>query len=300
MDTKEKIAFFGLGNMGLGMTENLIEAGHELHVVANQNREPIEQVIFKGATEWSTVAEATSASDFVFLCLPDSIVVERVMEELWDSLEKRHVVVDTGTSSLASTSRLHNKLQSIGVAFAEAPLSGGMQQAKAGQLGALVGADIEVLEKISPLLDEFCSTIEHIGQVGAGGRAKLLNNYMVIGFAAVVIEAFYSAKQLGVDWEKLYGAASCGSANSGVLQRIAGGAVEGEFTGYAFDVKAAYKDLRYIQEMSEMTGLEALLGNDALNLLQNAVEAGFGEHRISELMRDGMREDLVGRILNKT
>lgn len=299
MSRKEKIAFFGLGNMGLGMTEYLIAAGHELHVVANQNRKPVEQVVSKGATEWPTVAEATSASDFIFLCLPDSIVVERVMEELWDSLAQRHVVIDTGTSSLASTSRLYEKLQSIGVAFAEAPLSGGMQQAKAGQLGALVGADIEILEKISPLLEEFCSTIEHIGRVGAGGRAKLLNNYMVIGFAAVVIEAFYSAKQLGVDWKKLYGAASCGSANSGVLQRIAGGAVEGEFTGYAFDVKAAYKDLRYIQEMSEMTGLEALLGNDALNLLQNAVEAGFGEHRISELMRNEMREDMVGRILNR-
>ena len=85
------------------------------------------------------------------------------MEELWDSLVQRHIVIDTGTSSLASTSRLYEKLQSIGVAFAEAPLSGGMQQAKAGQLGALVGADIEVLEKISPLLEEFCSTIEHIG-----------------------------------------------------------------------------------------------------------------------------------------
>lgn len=292
------IAFIGLGAMGLGMAENLINAGHSLHIAAHQNRDPVDLLVSKGATEWSSPAEAATASSCIFLCLPNSMVVEELINDLLPVLRSDHVVVDTGTSLPSSTANVYARFSSINVAFAEAPVAGGMQQAKEGKLGALVGADEETFKQISPIMDAFCSTMQHFGPVGTGGHAKLLSNYMVLGFATSVIEAFYAAKASDVDWSKLYEVAVCGAANSGVLQRIAGSAVDGDFMGYAFTVRAALKDYRYINKMSEELGLGTLDNPRIMNLLETADKLGFGNLRISELLRDEVRAKLALALSN--
>ena len=285
-----RVGFIGLGAMGFGMASNLLTKGFELKVIANRSRAPVEALLARGATECKSYTELASQSDVLLLCLPDSDVVEQVVGALEPSLRNGHILVDTGTSSLVSTVELAKRMATIGVEFAEAPLTGGTKQAEAGELGALVGAEVALFEKIEPVLQAFCAAVQHFGPVGAGGRAKLVNNYMVLGIAALVFEAFHAADLSGSDWAKLYDVVIRGSGDSGVFRRVIGGAIEDDFKGYVFTVKSAHKDMRYITEMNEQLGLATPMNTAVLDIFARAEAEGYGDLMISELLRGDIRK----------
>ena len=174
-----------------GGVPRLLSRGFPVTILGNRRRAPVDRLISRGATEAASPRALAAAASTIVLCLPCSGTVESLVAELKPSLvAERHTIIDTGTSSLESTAALSAALDALGVGFAEAPLTGGKAQAREGVLGALVGCDAATFARVEPVLSAFCSTVEHFGGVGAGGRAKLINNGMVIGMAALVIEAF--------------------------------------------------------------------------------------------------------------
>ncbi len=287
-----KIGFIGLGAMGFGMASNILNKHGQLNVIGNRNRVPVDKLVQLGARECENYTTLARQSDVVFMCLPNSDIVEQVVEELMPSLRPGQVLIDTGTSSLASTALLAARLQERKILFAEAPLTGGIAQSNAGKLGALVGATTEVFEKIEPLLSHFCSSVQHFGPIGAGGRAKFVNNYMVFGIAALVFEAFHVADMTETDWDKMYDVVIRGSADSGVFRRIIGNAKDGDFEGYVFDVNGALKDMTYITEMNASLGRNTPMNKAVLNIFKRASELGYGNLRISELLRPEIRKKL--------
>ncbi|WP_137701450.1 NAD(P)-dependent oxidoreductase [Marimonas lutisalis] len=291
----ERIGFIGLGAMGAGMARNILAATGALHTMAHRDRGAIDGLLQDGAVEHENAAALARACDVVILCLPNSDVVERVVGEMMPVLRPGQAVIDTGTSALPSTLRLSEMLEDRGVAFAESPLTGGTQQAEAAQLGALVGASSENFARIEPILSLCCSTVQHFGPVGAGAKAKFVNNYMVMGIAALVAEAFHAAAEAGIDWSKLYDVVTRGSASSGVLDRIIGNAKDGDFRGYVFSVENAAKDMRYIAEMLDGMGRTTPLSAAVHDLFQRAEAQGHGALRLSELLRPEIRAELFGK-----
>lgn len=279
-----RIGFIGAGVMGHGMASRLIQAGYPVRVIAHRNRAPIEDLLAKGAEEARGYPELAQHSDIIILCVSSSSVVESVMESLRPVLRSGMTIMDMGTSSPSSSRRLAAELAGLDVTFVEAPVTGGVKQAAAGELGALVGADGNSFAAVRPLLDAMCRTVHHFGPPGAGNTAKLLNNYMVFGIAALVIEAFDKARDAEIDWRKLYDVVLCGSADSGVLRRIIGSAVEGDFGGYVFSVEGSLKDMRYFTELSETMGGVSELGKAVTQVYERAVAEGQGEWLLSELL----------------
>ncbi|GGO59046.1 3-hydroxyisobutyrate dehydrogenase [Roseovarius pacificus] len=288
----QEIGLIGLGAMGAGMGRNILARAGGLHALANRNRAVIDSLVAAGAVEHASAADLARACDVVVLCLPNSDVVEQVVNEMLPVLRPGQIVIDTGTSALPSTLKLAQTLSDKDVLFAEAPLTGGAQQAEEGQLGALVGASTEVFASVAPVLDLFCSSVQHFGPVGAGAKAKFVNNYMVMGIAALVTEAFHTAAEEGLDWGKLYDVVTRGSASSGVLDRVIGNAKDGDFMGYVFSVENAAKDMRYIADMQEQQGHATPLSRAVHDLFQHAVEQGHGARRLSELLRPEIRTRL--------
>ena len=289
-----RVGFIGLGAMGFGMASNLLSGGMHLNTIANRNRDPVDKLIAGGATEHSSIAELVQDSDAIISCLPNSKIVESVISEMIPVLQSGQLLIDTGTSSLTSTEQLANTLAQKGVLFAEAPLTGGIQQATDGELGALVGSDEAVFPKVEELLKHCCSTVQYFGPVGAGGKAKFVNNYMVCGIAALVFEAFHIADLNGTDWDKLYDVVIRGSADSGVFRRVIGNARNGDFGGYVFDVNSALKDMTYITEMNASLGRNTDLNKAVLDLFVRAEADGYGDVRISELLRPDIRTSRGG------
>ena len=290
----DRIAFFGLGAMGFGMASNLIKTGHQVSVTTHSNAVNVGRLVFAGAIECKSKIEAVESSDTIVLCLPNSNVVQSVLDEVWPALSSRHLVLDTGTSSVPATTRLAERLQSKSVMFVESPVAGGKAQAEAGELGAFVGGSDGAFTRVMPVLEAFCTSIQHFGPVGSGGRAKLISNYLVLSMVRSIIETFHAAKHLNVDWEMFYRIICQGSGNSGALGRIIGEIVDrGNYSGYVFSVENALKDLNYIQEMSEDSDLQSILNTSALDFFDQACSAGHGELKISELLRSDIQPSLA-------
>lgn len=276
--------------MGHGMASCLLAAGYPLHVVAHRNRQPIDDLISKGAREASTLAELAPNCDVIILCVSNSDVVAQVVNDLSPHLSAGMTVIDTGTSHPEATKQVARQLEDLKVNFVEAPVTGGVKQAAAGELGALVGADETIFEKVRPVLDAFCAQVHHFGPPGAGNTAKLLNNYMVMGLIALITETFTKADKAGVDWQKLYDVVICGSADSGALRRIIGNALEGDFKGYVFDVKGALKDINYFCDMAESLDGKSQLAAAVQQVFIDANAAGHGERLVSELLSPDIRQ----------
>ena len=293
MAEKERIAFFGLGAIGFGMARNLVDAGYKIHITVHRNPENVDKLVNSGALRCASNCEAVDLSDVLIFCLPTSQDAANLVDEVWPVLRAGQVVLDTGTSSIVETRDLAKRLESKGTLFVESPVAGGKVQALAGELGAYVGADSALFDRIKPVLEQFCSSIEHFGPVGTGGRAKLVSNYLVLGMVRLVLETFHAADCAQIDWEQLYNTIRRGSANSGVLQRIIGTLIEDDhYRGYVFSVDNACKDLNYIAEMSAQLGLDSILNDSALKLFRSASKSGFGDLMISELFMAEVRYSL--------
>ncbi len=286
---RPRVGFIGVGIMGHGMAGCLLKAGYALTVIAHRNRQPVEDLVSKGAREAASLSELAGASDVIVLCVSSSEVVEQVVGELSPDLRPGMTVIDTGTSSPASTEQIAAKLADLDIAFVEAPVTGGVKQAAAGELGALVGADAETYGAVRPLLQVLCAEVHHFGPPGAGNTAKLLNNYMVMGLIALITETFSKADQANIDWQKLYDVVICGSADSGALRRIIGNAVEGDFKGYVFDVKGALKDINYFCDMAETMDGKSPLAAAVQEVFAKANADGHGERLVSELLSPEIR-----------
>src|SRR3546814_5310460 len=102
----------------------------------------------------------------------------------------------------------------------------------------MVGADAETLAAMRPVLQAFCENIFHVGPIGAGHKLKLVNNFLAMGQAALIAEAFVACDAVGVAAGSLFEVVSAGGANSGIFQMIAGNAKEGDLDGMRLDRKS--------------------------------------------------------------
>jgi 3-hydroxyisobutyrate dehydrogenase-like beta-hydroxyacid dehydrogenase len=176
------------------------------------------------------------------------------------------------------------------VALADAPMTGGPEQALAGEVGILLGADPATVPAIEPVLKAFAARVAHFGPPGTGHAAKLVSNYLVTGMIALVADAFRAADEAGVDRAKLYEVMLLGSGNSGVLRKMAGPAIaSGDYDGYRFALANAAKDLGYFRHMADAGGflspLAQTLGETYARLL-NEYDGGVNVSRLIERRGD--------------
>ncbi|MFT3989131.1 NAD(P)-dependent oxidoreductase [Aestuariivirga sp.] len=274
----------GAGMMGHGMAANLLKHGHGVTVVAHRNRAPVDDLVKRGAKEAVSAAELAKASDIILLCVSTSKVVEETIAALRSALRPGHIIIDTGTSAPASTRKLAHDLAQMGVGYADAPLTGGPEQAEAGQLGIFLGADDKTFAAIQPVLPSFATTIRHMGPPGSGHTAKLISNYLVTGMVALVADAFTAAHEAQLDWRNLYEAMLNGSGNSGVLRKMVEPALKGDFDGYRFSLANAAKDIGYYMGLAEELSCETPLAKAVNSVFAEAVATGHGGRNVSHLL----------------
>ena len=279
-----QIGLIGAGLMGHGMAVNLLKHGHGVTVIAHRNRDPVVDLVARGATEAKDLGQMAQDASIILLCLPESRAVEDTINRLRPNLRPRHILIDTGTSNPDTTRRLARELAHMGVGYADAPLTGGPEQAAAGELGVLCGADAKTFAAIMPILKCFATTVRHAGPAGSGHVAKLVSNYLVTGMIALVAQAFGAARKAQIDWRDLYEAMLNGSGNSGVLRKMVAPALEGDFDGYRFSIANAAKDIGYYADMAEKLGCGSPLTAAVTEVFVNAMEAGHGGRNVSHLL----------------
>ena len=271
----ERIGFVGLGIMGRPMAENLAK---KFEVVGFD----VEQVRMAGLTG---VAAARSAADLAATCpviclsLPSAAVVEDVVlgsGQLAESMKKGSLLIDLSTSLPSLSRRIAAHLGEKGVEFADAPVSGGEAGARSASLAIMVGATREAFARCRPFLSAIGKTVVRVGDVGAGGIAKLVNN-MIVGTAfAVIAEGFALAQRNGVDPLSLYEAIREGWAGSKVLDVSAPAIAAREYVpGGTVDMLE--KDLSYARTLAAESHSPIPMSAAAHELYVAGQAAGFGK-----------------------
>jgi 3-hydroxyisobutyrate dehydrogenase-like beta-hydroxyacid dehydrogenase len=287
------VAFIGLGALGAPMAANLLAAGVRL-TVHNRGREREKPLVQAGAQAAARPAEAAARARVVLLCLTDGPAVEvlfgpeGVVAGLADTTHPPSspppLVVDFSTIEPSRTRSLADRLADRGIAWLDAPVTGGTEGARAGTLSVLVGGDADTLERARPLLEVIGGTITHFGPAGAGQQAKAINQILVAGSYAAVAEAMALAQRLGLPMDDLRRALSRGAAGSWALDHRAAGMVAGHFP-LGFRLALHRKDLAIALAAAAETGLELPVCRTVAAMEDQLLATGHGDEDVSALAR---------------
>jgi 3-hydroxyisobutyrate dehydrogenase len=197
----KKIAFIGLGNMGGPMAQNLLKAGHQLHVFDLQQA-AIDQAAQHGAIGFSNAVEAVSQVDLVISMLPaGKHVLDLYLGEngIAKNLAKDSLIIDCSTIDSSTSVQLAEQLRLLNLRVLDAPVSGGVGGAKAGTLTFIVGGAAYDFEEAKEVLSAMGTKLFHAGSHGAGQVAKICNNMLLSVLMAGTSEALQMAIDNGLD-----------------------------------------------------------------------------------------------------
>jgi len=259
-----RVAFIGLGVMGGPMAGHLARAGHTVTV---WNRSP--ERAAKWQETWQseglsiafadTPANAAKASDITFVCVGNDEDFKQVaMEEngVLDAMAKGGLLVDHTTTS-ANMARLAGETcQSRGIAFIDAPVSGGQAGAENGQLAIMCGGTAEAMARAEPVMQAYAKAIVHVGPVGAGQTAKMANQMCIAGVLGGLSEAIRLAQVAGLDLDKTYEAISGGAAQSWQMDNRWATMTSDTFD-FGFAIDWMRKDLGYALDEAKRLGLSS-------------------------------------------
>jgi 3-hydroxyisobutyrate dehydrogenase-like beta-hydroxyacid dehydrogenase len=245
-----RIGFIGIGIMGSGMVANLVGAGHEV-TVWNRTRARAEAI--EGVAVAPSPAEVARQCPIVMICVsdtPDVIEVVEGEDGLAGGLGEGSLVVDHSTISPSATRELAAAVGGYGAAWLDAPISGGSEGAQKGTLSIMVGGASADLELARPYMEAFGSTITHVGPVGAGQTAKLVNQILVVVNQLAASEALLLAEAADLDLESTLAAVEGGAAGSWMLSNRGPQMIRRDWSpGFTIDLQQ--KDLRLVLEAAD-------------------------------------------------
>lgn len=267
------VGFIGLGIMGRPMARHLLGAGYPL-VVHSRSRPPIDALVALGAREARTPAELAAQCAVVITCLPDDATVERIWltgeNAALPAMEAGSLAIDMGTTAPSLTQRLAEAARERGVAFLDAPVTGGQWGAEAGTLTIMVGGDAEAFQRALPILQAMGSKVVHVGESGSGQRMKLANQIAVAVGMLAVAEALLFAEQAGLDLHLTVETLSSGAAGSWAMENLGRRIADGDLQP-GFMVKLLQKDLAILMDEARRTGTP-LLGSALVQQLYSGFE----------------------------
>ena len=281
----KNIGFIGVGYMGYGIAKNILKAGHNLFVVANKNREPIEKIVGEGAIEVANFDEFRDKNlNVLFKCVTNTPIAKEIAATMSSILSDDCLVIDITTHNKTGSIETEEIYKKHNIRYLECPVMGGPVQAEEGVLGGIVGSSEENFKIAEPYLKNFCKNYFHFGPVGMGAKSKLLNNFLTLGNVGLIIHFAKTANEFGLDMKKLFDVAKLGSANSAALNRVFDNLLVGDYTGFKFTSKNTVKDLTYIQDLLKDFPEAEKVAEINKNYFQKAVDDGYGENFISELI----------------
>lgn len=284
-----KIAVLGIGFMGFPMSRRLCEAGHEVHVW-NRSRDKAERVAAFGAMVHDTPAAAAAAADIVVSMLENGAVVGQVLfdQGTAQALKRGSLVIDMASIKPREAREHAQRLQALGIAHLDAPVSGGTVGAEAGTLAIMAGGDAEDFARAAEVFKVF-GRATHVGPHGAGQLAKLANQ-MIVGITiGAVAESLLLCEKGGADPAKVREAISGGFADSRILQVHGQRMVDRDFAPRA-RMTVQLKDMRNALATADELGFQA-----PITAAFEALYASGIEHGLSDLDHSGLFVELARR-----
>lgn len=290
------LGFIGLGIMGRGMVDNLVNAGHG-PIVWNRSESKTEGLDTPVA---ASPEEVGSAADIVFICVSDTPDVEEVVfsdRGLIHGMEEGGLIVDHSTISPTATRDMATRVAERGVGWVDAPVSGGSEGAARGTLAVMVGGPGSAVERARPFMEAYSSSIVHVGeQPGSGQMVKAVNQVLVVLNQLAASEALLLADAAGLDLATTLAAVEGGAAGSWMLSNRGPQMIDRDWSpGFTIDLQQ--KDLRLVLESADELGVPlpgVALAFQLYRSLQSRGLGGEGNHALVKALEHLMGRELGG------
>ena len=288
-----RIAFIGLGNMGLPMAQNLIKAGHQVEGV-DVNPAALDKLKAAGGTSVETAKTAGGRADVVITMLPAGKQVREVYLGANGIIENANagtLLIDCSTIDVETARAVGTAAEQKGLLMIDAPVSGGVTGAAAGTLTFMCGGSPQAFTRAQSILEKMGKTIVHAGGSGNGQAAKICNN-MILGISMIAVsEAFVLAEKLGLDHQKLFDISSKSSGQCWAMTSycpvpglVPASPANRDYQP-GFTAAMMLKDLQLAQDAAKAAGAKTELGAGAAKLYSRYAESGEAGRDFSGIIR---------------
>jgi 3-hydroxyisobutyrate dehydrogenase-like beta-hydroxyacid dehydrogenase len=283
--SKPAVGMVGLGLMGHAIARRLTETSH---AVAGYDIAPekVAAVAALGMRACASAAEVAGTCEIVLVSVTTTAAVEEAVLGK-DGIASAgrldsKVLVDLSTTEIEATKRVATALDAAGMAFVDAPVSGGPAAAMAGTLAIMAGGEASAVARVRPVLEQL-GLLTHLGPVGAGQATKLVNQALVLTNYCVIAEALRLAEAYGVDAKLVPAALAPGHAGSNLLPILFERMIARDFAprGYARQV---LKDLEMLDRAARERRVAMPMASQALSLYRQLIAVGKSELDASAIL----------------
>lgn len=273
------IGFVGLGLMGLPIVQRLKTTG--FGIIGLDSDDARCALAREAGIEISpSLADLAGRADTLHICVASSAAVEQIIDgpdgitALADN--KARIIVDHSTTEIATTKRVAEALQDkAGLAFIDAPISGGPAAADNGTLAIMAGGDAQAIAAIRPIMEQL-GTFTHMGPVSAGQATKLVNQTLVLNNYCVIAEALRLAEAYGVDAAKIPEALASGHAGSNLLPILLERMIARDWTPHGY-TRIVLKDLEMLSDAARQEKIAMPMSTQSLTLFRMLTAHGMSE-----------------------
>ena len=191
-----KIGFIGLGRIGYNLAGNISKKydtyiwNRTIKKSINHNKEYNTNILQN--------INKISCCNIIFFCLPTYIQVNYIIQKILPDLKKNTILIDCTTSDYKVQKNIYNKLKLKNIYYFDAPVSGGPEKAKSGQITCMIGGDKHKFNEIENVFKSFSKPL-YVGQIGTACAIKSINNIMNVSHLCLAAEALKSLENIGVD-----------------------------------------------------------------------------------------------------
>jgi 3-hydroxyisobutyrate dehydrogenase-like beta-hydroxyacid dehydrogenase len=282
MSSGARVGVIGLGNIGGAVAANLVADGHHVSVFDTDELRT-GAVVGLGARAAHGPAEVGERSEITFASLPTPAVVDAVATAWLDGAPPGSIFVDLSTNAPSTVRAIGARFDAAGRHFLECPLTGGAPGAQARMLVFMVGGEAAVFERTKPLLDRLGRASFHVGPLGLGNTAKLVNSLLAFTSTWISLETLAVAAKMGVDLRTMVDVVRTGGATNFYIDRMVVLVNErGRPTQFALGLAA--KDAGLFLDVARECGVPTPAAAQVGQALVAAVGAGMGEKDFTDLV----------------
>jgi len=282
MPTRERVGVIGLGNIGGAVAANLVADGHHVSVFdVDANR--VQSLVGAGARAAASAGQVGERSAVTFLSLPTPRIMETVAEEWLARAPKDAILVDLSTNAPAMVQRVGARIAGAGRHLLECPLTGGAPGAQARMLVFMVGGEPVVYERVRPFLAKLGRASFHVGGLGLGNVAKLVNSLIAFQATWGSLEVLAVACKVGIGLRTMIDIVRAGGAGNVFTERMVEG-IDQRDRPTQFALALAAKDAGLFVDLARQAGVPVPVSAQIAQTLVAAVAAGLGERDFMELV----------------
>jgi len=267
----KKVGVIGLGNMGMGMANNLIKSGFSV-IGFDLDDKRLRKLKENGGSTATSTVQIGEETDAVFVMVMNGKQVKAVVADLATGLKDRGTIILTATITPEEAREAYSIADLEGVVMLDSPVSGGMDGAHNGTLTLMTAGKKSVFNDCIKILEAVSSNIFHVGEeIGEGQTVKAsLQAFIGASFTAI-FESLVLGSKAGIKGQTLYDVFSASGVGSPLFKNCASLIMDRKFKNTGSHISTMYKDLGISLDMAKKNGVPLFTAGAAYELFQAGI-----------------------------